>query len=111
MTVSGAPGQVVIETGLLAQCLPADLVDAGRYGARVPEKRGGLFRCARFSQAVQQPGHRGRVIEGGVGGRAGRENGDLSAAYAFRSSRGRITCQRTVRRPKPPSYSSGALES
>ena len=42
---------------------------------------GGLLVRARLPQAVQQPGHRARVVEGGVGGPVG-QCGGLSAAAA-----------------------------
>ena len=44
----------------------------GGRGRRVAgQQRGGLLVRARLPQAVQQPGHGGRVVEGGVGGGSG----------------------------------------
>ena len=47
-------------------------------GGITVQQRGGLLLRARLPQAVQQPGHAARVVEGGVGGGiTGQQRGGL----------------------------------
>ena len=46
-------------------------------GGITGQQRGGLFLRARLPQAVQQPGHSVRVVEGNAGGGALGQRGDL----------------------------------